>query len=164
MLKKLLMTGLLAAALAFAQRSGGGGGGGMGGESGSGGGGMGGGNVGGGMTHQTRMDRMNEMLKLNKDQKKLLKTTMDEGQKEAGPVRDQLAKTRKAIAEAVAGGNQEQVTSAVNAYAAAEAQMATIELKAFAKIYPALDKEQQQGGAQLYAMMTGVFKGKNWNE
>ena len=164
MLTKLLLTGLLATTLVFAQR---GGGGGMGGDSmGGGGGGMsgGGGGMGGGMTHQTRMDRISDMLKLNKDQKKLLKTTMDEGQKEAAPVRDQLAKTRKAIAEAVAAGNPDQVTAAVNACAAAEAQMTVIELKAFARIYPALEKEQQQGGAQLYAMMVGIFKDKNWNE
>ncbi len=164
MIKKLLMTGLLAATLALAQRGGGGGGGG-GGMGGGGGEGMGGGmGGGGGMSRMSRMDMISEMLKLNKEQKKLLKTTFDEGQKSANPVREQLAKGRKAIAEAVAGGNQDQINSAVNNYAAAEAQMATIELQAFAKIYPALEKDQQQHGGQLFAMMNGIFKNKNWNE
>ncbi|SPE42863.1 conserved exported hypothetical protein [Candidatus Sulfopaludibacter sp. SbA3] len=163
MIKKLLLTGLLATTLVFAQRGGGGGGGGggMGGE--GGGGGMGG-MSGGGMARPTRMDQINDALKLNKDQKKLLKTTLDDGQKEAAPVRDQLAKGRKAIAEAVAGGNQDQINAAVNAYAAAKAQMATIELKAFAKIYPALEKDQVQRSGVLYNMMAGIFSGKNWNE
>jgi hypothetical protein len=116
------------------------------------------------MAHVTRLDQINNMLKLNKDQKKLVKTTLDDGHKSAGPVREQLAKSRKAIAEAVAAGGQEQIDTAVNTYAAAEAQMATIELQAFAKIYPALEKDQQQHGAQLFAMMNGIFKGKNWNE
>jgi hypothetical protein len=158
MIKKLLLTGLLASTLVFAQRGGGGGGGGMGDNT------MSGGGMGGGLPRQTRMDRISDALKLNKDQKKLVKTTLDDGQKEAGPVRDQLAKGRKAIAEAVAGGNQDSINSAVNAYAAAEAQMATIELRAFAKIYPSLEKEQVQRSGELYAMMAGIFKGKNWNE
>ncbi|MDR3703357.1 MAG: hypothetical protein P4L56_27160 [Candidatus Sulfopaludibacter sp.] len=160
MLTKLLITGLLATTLVFAQRGGGGGGGGgMGGES---MGGMGGG--GGSMVRVNRMEMITDMLKLNKDQKKLVKTTLDEGQKSAAPVREQLAKGRKAIAEAVASGSQDSINSAVNNYAAAEAQMATIELQAFAKIYPALEKDQQQHGGQFFAMMNGIFKGKNWNE
>lgn len=161
MLRKLLFTGLLATTLAFAQR----GGGGMGGDSGMGGGSMGGGGgMGGGMTRPTRMDQIDEMLKLNKDQKKLLKTTMDEGQKEAAPVRDQLAKNRKAIAEAVAAGSQDSISAAVNAYAVSEAQMAVIELKAFSKIYTSLEKEQQQHVGQFYNMIGGIFRGKTWNE
>jgi len=160
MLTKLMIGGLLASTLVFAQRGGGGGGGGMGGES------MGGmsGPAGGSMVRISRMEMITDMLKLNKDQKKLVKTTLDEGQKDAAPVREQLLKGRKAIAEAVASGSQESINTAVNNYAAAEAQMAAIELQAFAKIYPALEKDQQQHGGQFFAMMNGIFKGKNWNE
>ena len=162
MVTKLLLTGFFATTLMFAQR---GGGGGMDAEEGVGGGRGGRGNMGAQlMAVPSRMDILTQALKLTKDQRKLVKTTMDDGQKEAGPVREQLAKGRKAIAQAVAGGNQEQVTSAVNAYATAEAEMTTIELKAFAKIYPALEKDQRQRGGQLYGMMAGIFKGKNWNE
>jgi hypothetical protein len=42
--------------------------------------------------------------------------------------------------------------------------MVTIELKAFAKIYSGLDSEQKQKSAPLFQMMSGIFKGKNWNE
>jgi Spy/CpxP family protein refolding chaperone len=159
MLKKILLTGLLAAAVALAQRGGGGGsGGGMGGES---MGGMGG----GGFARVDRLDTISGMMKLTKDQKKMVKSTLDEGQKEAAPVRDQLAKTRKAIAEAVVAGGQDGLAAAVNSHAAAEAQMVTLELKAFAKIYPTLDKEQQQGARDFYSrILPGMFKGKSWNE
>jgi len=160
MLKKILLTGLLAAAVALAQRGGGGGGsgGGMGGES---MGGMGG----GGYARVDRLDTITSMMKLSKDQKKMVKSTLDEGQKEAAPVRDQLAKDRKAIAEAVLAGGQDGLATAVKNYAAAEAQMTTIELKAFAKIYATLDKEQQQGSRDFYSrILPGMFKGKSWNE
>jgi hypothetical protein len=161
MFTKLLLTGLLASTLVFAQRGGGGGGGGgMGGGGGESMGGMGG----GGMARTNRMDMISGLLKLNKDQKKLVKTTLDDGQKQANPVREQLLKQRKAIAEAVASGNQEQLTAAINAYAATEAQMSAIELKAFAAIYPSLEKDQQQNAARFYAMMPGIFKTRNWNE
>ena len=116
------------------------------------------------MVRVNRMEMITDMLKLNKDQKKLVKTALDEGEKDAAPVREQLLKGRKAIAEAVASGSQDSINTAVNNYAAAEAQMAAIELQAFAKIYPTLEKDQQQHGGQFFAMMNGIFKGKNWNE
>jgi hypothetical protein len=159
MLKKILLTGLLVAAVALGQRGGGGGSGGKGGES------MGGMGGGGGFARVDRLDTLSTMMKLTKDQKKMVKATLDEGQKEAAPVRDQLAKTRKAIAEAVVAGGQDGLAAAVNSHAAAEAQMVTIELKAFAKIYPTLDKEQQQGARDFYSrILPGMFKGKSWNE
>src|ERR1035438_2889123 len=92
MIKRLLLSGLLAAALAFAQRGGGGGGG-------ASGGGMGGDMGGGGMPRAmpTPMERMTTALTLNKDQKKQVKTIMDDAQKEAAPVRDQMLKGRQTI-------------------------------------------------------------------
>lgn len=165
MLKKILLTGLLAAAVALAQGGRGGGGGGGGGMGGGGGERMGGMSGGGGMPRTDRLEMISNMMRLTKDQKKMVKSTLDEGQKEAGPVREQLAKARKAIAEAIAGGGQDGVTAAVNNYAAAESQMTTIELRAFSKIWPSLEKEQQQGAKQFYStLLPGIFKDKNWNE
>lgn len=160
MLSKLILAGLLTVALASAQR-GGGGGEDMGSGRGSGMeramGGMGGGG--------NRMDMWSNALKLNKEQKKTLKTAMDEGQKEANPVKEQMAKARLAIAEAVAAGKgQDEIEKLSAAFAAAEAQMNQIELTAFAKIYQSLEKDQQANVKVVYAMMPGIFKGKNWNE
>src|SRR5271157_714133 len=172
MVKKLLFSGLVAATLAFAQGGGSGGGGGMG-EEGMGGmgsrssGGMGG-DMGGGRPRMvpTPMERISELFNLNKDQKKQVKSIMDDGQKEAIPVRDQMIKGRQTIAQAVASGkSQDEIGAAIKEYAAAQTQMAQIELRAVGKIYQALDKDQQSKAAPLQAllgMVNGIFKNKNW--
>ena len=109
---------------------------------------------------------LSDYFKLNKDQKKLVKTVLDEGQKEAAPLRDEATKSRQAIAEAVtAGKGQDEIDQLVKSHAAIESQMAGIEMKAFVKIYQGLDKDQQsKAGQVLFPMMSGIFKSKNWNE
>ncbi|MGA2267634.1 MAG: hypothetical protein ABSH44_04090 [Bryobacteraceae bacterium] len=151
---RLLLAGLLATALASAQRGGGGG--------------RGGANM-PDVPIGNRADKLailSDNLKLNKDQKKLVKTTLDEGQKEAAALRDEVAKTRLAIAEAItAGKSQDEIDQLVKGHAAVESQMAGIEMKAFVKIYQELDKDQRsRAGQVLFPMMSGIFKGKNWNE
>jgi hypothetical protein len=89
---------------------------------------------------------------------------MDDAQKEANPVRDQMEKGRLAMAQAVAGGKQEDIDAASKTYATASSQMAGIEMNAFAKVYQALDKEQQAKTQPIFGMFVGIFKGKNWNE
>jgi len=104
-------------------------------------------------------------LKLNKDQKKLVKTVLDEGQKEAAPLRDEAVKSRQAIGEAVsAGKSQDEIDKLVKSQADIESQMAGVEMRAFVKIYKELDKQQQSSAQILFQMMNGIFKGKNWNE
>ena len=112
----------------------------------------------------SRMDMFSQVLKLDKDQKKQVKTTMDDAQKDATPVRDQMEKGRLAVAQAVAAGKQEEIDAAVKNYAAAESQMANIELSAFTKVFQGLDKDQQAQSPQIFPMFTGIFKGKNWAE
>jgi hypothetical protein len=152
---KLLLAGILAASLAFAQGRGGGGG------------GRGGGSNAPIMmgSHADKLAILADNLKLNKDQKKLVKTVLDEGQKEAAPLRDESAKGRLAIGEAVsAGKSQDEIDKLVKSQADVESQMAGIEMKAFVKIYQELDKDQQSKAQVLFQMMNGIFKGKNWNE
>jgi Spy/CpxP family protein refolding chaperone len=165
MIAKLLLSGILACALASAQRGGGGMGEGMGEVS-------GGGGRGGGMdipsmgsaARPSRLDRMSLALKLNKDQKKSLKTILDDGQKEANPVRDQMAKSRQAIGDAIQGSKSpDEINQLVGSEAVLETQMAQIELKAFADIYKGLDKDQQALTRSVFQMMKGIFSGKNWN-
>jgi hypothetical protein len=166
MFYKLLFTGILATSLVLAQGRGGGGMGG-GGDEGSGmGGGSRGGEAGGIQMPRVvnRMDQMSEALKLNKEQKKEVKTILDEGQKEAAPLRDQLMKSQLAIGEAIQGGkSQDDLKPLINSEAGLQAQMAGIELNAFAKIYKLLDKEQQPQTRGVFPMMKGIFDGKNWN-
>jgi hypothetical protein len=153
MITKLLLVGLLTVALLPAQRGGGGG--------------RGGGEGGGAGAPGTpsRIDMIENMLKLNHEQKRDIKSTLDQGQKDAAPLRDQIAKSELEIGEAVSAGNpQPDIDKAINNFATLEAQMATIEMKAFAKIYHTLDKEQQGRAAPVFFMMQGVFKTKNWND
>jgi Spy/CpxP family protein refolding chaperone len=113
------------------------------------------------------MERISTLLTLNKDQKKQVRSILDDGQKEAMPVRDQLLKGRQSIAQAVAAGkSQDEINAAIKDYAAAQVQMTQIEMRAFAKIFPTLDKEQQAKAADprgLFGMLNGIFKGKNWD-
>src|ERR1035437_7374473 len=135
MLTRILLAGLLASTLAFAQRGGGGGG------------GRGGSNMPGMGFTGTRLDRMSD------------------AQKEAAPIHDQMLKGHLAIAEAVAAGkSQEEVDKTVNSQAELETQMASIELHAFAKAVSVLEPDQKQRGIQMiFAMVRGAFNGKNWN-
>ena len=149
---RLLLTGILAATLASAQRGGGG-------RSGA-------SNAPVMMGNQSdKLTILSDNLKLTKDQKKLVRTVLDEGQKEAAPLRDQVAKGRQAIGEAVsAGKTQNEIDQLVQSHAAIESQMAGIEIRAFVKIYRELDKDQQTRAQILFQMMNGMFKGKNWND
>jgi hypothetical protein len=146
---RLFIIGIAISSLAFGQRGGSKGGG------------------AGPMTQQSSVDRMGQfeqILKLDKDEKKQVRSIMDDAQKDATPVRDQMLKGRLGVAQAVAGGKQDEIDGAVKSYSAVEMQMAIIEMNAFAKIYKLLDKDQQQKAPQIYAMMPGIFKGKNWNQ
>jgi uncharacterized membrane protein len=157
MTRRILLIGVLAVAVAFAQRGGGGGGG-----RGGGGGGMSGGGI--GFAATSKLDRIEAMIKLDKDQKKNLKQTFDDAQKEAMPVHEQINKARLAIGEAVAAGKgQEEIAKSLSAEAALQVQMTTIELNAFAKVVQGLDEEQQKRASQLFPMMRGLFSNKNWN-
>ena len=148
---RLLLAGILATSLASAQR-----------------GGKGGGSSPISMPMSStpnKLDVLTETFKLNKDQKKLVKTVLDEGQKEAAPLRDEVTKSRQAIGEAVsAGKSQDEIDKLVKSHADIEAQMAGIEMKAFARIFKELDKEQQPRAQTLFQMMNGIFKTKNWND
>jgi hypothetical protein len=163
MILRLLLTGILAAGFAFAQR----GGGGMGGDE----GGMGGGGRGGSsldvpnISHTpSRMDIISGFLKLDKNQKKNLKTVFDAAQKQATPIHEQIVKSRLAIGDAIQGGkSQDEVKSLLANEASLESQLTRIELDAFASVYKSLEQEQRAQTRNLFVMMKGMFDGKNWN-
>ena len=154
MVGRIILVGLLGSVLIFGQRGGGGGG----------GRGGGGGMVpAGSFGPINKLDRITDMLKLSKDQKKDLKQIFDEAQKEAVPVHEQITKARVAVGEAVVAGKQEDVAKAVDDEAKLEAQMTVLELKAFSKFAMTLEPEQQQRASGLFQMMRGMFSSKNWN-
>ena len=155
-LLRLALLGILAAAVASAQRGGGGGG----------GGGRGaGGEIPRMDAATTPFDRIAASLALSKDQKKDIKASLDETQKEAAPLRDEMTQAQLDIGEAIqAAKSQDEIDKAVNAYGLLDARMTGLEMKAFAKIYLSLDKEQQTKAGMLFMTMHGMFRGKNWNE
>jgi Spy/CpxP family protein refolding chaperone len=112
----------------------------------------------------SRMDMLERVLSLNKDQRKEVRNIMDEGQKAAAPLREQMVKGRAEVAAAVQSGKAESVDQAVKSYGELQSKMAAIELKAFAQIYKALDSDQQAKTRDVFPMMSGVFNGKNWME
>jgi uncharacterized membrane protein len=150
MLSRILLAGLAASTLVFAQW---------------GGGGRGASKMPNMSPGETRMDRLTSALKLSKDQRKGIKAAMDDAQKEATPIYELLPKSHLAIAEAIAAGkSQEEVDKAVHRRAEMETQIASIELHAFAKAVVFLEPDQKQRGIPLvFAMVRGVFGGKNWN-
>ena len=151
---RLLLAGILAATLASAQRGGGGGGRGASGAPIM----MGGGQA-------DKLSVLTDALKLSKDQKKMVKTVLDEGQKDAAPLREEAIKSRLAIGEAISTRkSQDEIDQLVKSHAALESQMAGIEMKAFVKIYQGLDKDQQPRAQVLFQLMNGIFRNKNWNE
>jgi len=116
----------------------------------------------------TKFDNMSNALNLTKDQKKAVKTMLDDGAKEAAPLRDQLSKSRLAIAEAIQNKkSQDDINPAVSASAAVATQLEKLEMSTFAKIYTSLDENQKANKnavAILFQTMNGIFRNKNWNE
>jgi len=160
MFRKILAVGVALASLGFAQRGGGGGGRGGGSEMDTGAPMM--------MAVPTKWDNISNALNLTKDQKKAVRTMLDDGNKEAASLRDQLAKTRAALADALqAKKSDDEIKQTVDAYAAVAAQMSQMEMKTFAKIVTSLDENQKANRAGLaivFNTMNGIFRNKNWNE
>src|SRR5689334_11952585 len=140
----VVLTGFLLATSAFAQRGGGGGG-------------RGGGDMSAGEMPRSgptnRIDMIANMLKLSKDQKNQVKSVMDESQKQANPIRDEMAKSREAIATAVEGGkSQDEVNQLVSRYSELQGQMTEIEAKSFVAIAKSLEPDQRGNLSVLFRM------------
>jgi hypothetical protein len=153
---KILSTMLLAAGLLMAQKGGGKGGGG------------GGNNMPSmGPARVEPLDQLAQMLKLNKDQKKDVRGILDETQKEVTPLRDNMIKSREQIAADVeAGKGQDEIDQAVKSYSGMEAQVTTLEAKAFGKIFSSLEADQKTNQQALVGSLNflhEVFKRKTWN-
>jgi Spy/CpxP family protein refolding chaperone len=161
MLARWLLTAMLAATLASAQR---GGGGGMDGEGSGGMRGEGGRGMGGSMPRvqrQSRFDMIADKLKLNKDQKDQVLTIFQAAMEEARPVGDQITKGREVIAGAmINGGSADEIKKMLDEYAGLAAQMTAIETKAFGKVYALLKPNQQSKAPAAFELMAGMFGGR----
>jgi len=118
---------------------------------------------------QGRLDILERAFTLTKDQKKAVKTLMDDAHKSAAPAREGLAKTRAAVAAAIqANKSAADIDAAVKSYAEQSAAMAGIEMKALADLMKALDPPQRANNAavsQAFFMMRGAFlDNKKWDD
>jgi len=165
MLVRLLLTAVLAAGLASAQR--GGGGPDQGDESVMGGGGGRGGSRGGDMgaglpqvRRQTRQEMLLDKLKLNKEQKEEATKILSAAMEKAAPARDLLTKGRMVIANAITGkASEEDIKNLLGQYTAVNATMTGIEAEAFGKLYALLKPNQQSKAPQAFELMAGMFAG-----
>ena len=136
-------------------------------QRGGGGGGRGGDDIDRGFsapTSESRLDRIGDMLHLNRDQKKSVQKICDAAQKEAEPLREQIGASRVKIAEAMVNQNsQAQIDPLLATHGTLLAQMTGVELRAFAQIVETLKEDQKKRLAPLLNMMTGMFSGPNWN-
>jgi Spy/CpxP family protein refolding chaperone len=118
---------------------------------------------------QTRLNILESGFKLNKDQKKAVKTVLDEAHKSAAPVRAALTRTHAAIAAAIQSNkSQEEIDAAVNEYAQQAAAMTALEMQALAQVLQTLDQEQRANGAGVrsaFFLMRGIFlDNKRWDD
>jgi Spy/CpxP family protein refolding chaperone len=162
MLQKLLLAGLLAGAMAYAQdatngQMGGMGGGGRGGRGSQ----MGGEEGMGGMPRakrQSKTDQIADKLKLNKEQKEQMLTIFSAAREKATPVRDQMEKQRAEIAGAMINGKTgDELQKLLADYSATAAQMTGVEAEAYGKIYATLKPNQQKNAGQAFDLMAGLF-------
>lgn len=158
MFKKLFIIGLAFATISLAQKGGGGNKGGSTDPS----GGF------GPAAAPTRLDNIAMTLNLNKDQKKAVKTILDDGAKEAAPLREQISKSRVAVGEAIESKkSDEELKDVAHTSSDLSTKLTQLELNTFAKVFAALDdtqKKNMQALGHVLVLMNNIYHTKNWNE
>jgi len=113
---------------------------------------------------RTRLERFTEMLRLNKEQESGTKKIFDAAQKEASPLRDEIQKSRTAIAVAIMKKQpQAEIDQLVNNYGTLVGQITAIELKAFGSLVETLSPDQQKRVGPVFQQMAGMFSNRDWN-
>jgi hypothetical protein len=122
-------------------------------------------NFGGGLPpSENKLDRIGDLLHLNREQKKSVQQIFDAAQKEAAPLREQIDASRVGVATAMVNQKpQTEVDQLLTAHGALLAQMTGVELRAFAQVVAMLNEDQRKRLGPLLALMSGMFSGRNWN-
>jgi Spy/CpxP family protein refolding chaperone len=156
MLRRLLVAGLLSAILAWPQ--------------GKRGPANGNGDMGApvGPPAQTRFDNIANTLNLTKDQRKTVRTILEDGAREATPLREQIGKSRITVGEAIAAGkSEEELKQVARSSSDLAAQLTELELKTFAKVFAVLEdfqKKDPQTLGRALLLMNNMYHSKNWDE
>lgn len=166
MFAKILFSGIALAAVALAQGQYGGGGGGEGPPGGGRGGSHGdlSGDMGPGFgrarpeAKESKADQVANRLKLNGDQRSEYNTILESTQKDAGPIIQQLQKSRQDLANALINGKSDaEIAPLKQALHDAEFQMTGVEVKTFQKIVALLKPNQVSKAPEAFDLMAGIF-------
>jgi hypothetical protein len=132
-----------------------------------GGGGRGGQDTGpafGAPSGDTKLDRIGDLLHLSREQKKNVEQIFDAAQKEAAPLREQIATSRENIATAMIDQkSQQEIDPLLASHGTLLAQMTGVELRALAQVVGILKEDQRKRIAPLLNFMNGMFTNRNWN-
>ena len=134
----------------------------------------GGGRGGGGMPsgengyQYSRLEILANGFDLTKDQKKTVKTLLDDAHKGAAGTRDALLAAHAALGAAItANKGQSEIDAAVKEYAHQAAAMSALEMKTLAQLIEQLDPEQranQSAVRSAFFLMRGIFLDpKKWD-
>lgn len=115
-----------------------------------------------------RLDILTNLLSLDGNQKREIRTWLDAAHKAQADTRKGLADTRLALLDAIrAGGDQAAIDTAAAAYAAHVTAMADAEMAVLAQILLRLSPEQrgdQQAVSTAFLLMRGIFvDNRRWN-
>jgi Spy/CpxP family protein refolding chaperone len=115
-----------------------------------------------------RFENIANSLSLNKDQRKTVRAILDDGAKQAAPIRQQLSKSRIAVGEAiVANKSESELKQVAKTSSDLDVQVSQIEIGAFAKTFAVLDAIQKKDMRALglaLSLMNGMYHIKNWTE
>ena len=104
-------------------------------------------------------EKIIDKLKLDgKTQAPEVRLLFMDASREAAPIGQKMLELRQRLINLELQKKPEEIAPAVEAYAAAAAEMAAIEARTFAKIYALLKPNQQQNAAQAFAIMGGMFQ------
>jgi hypothetical protein len=131
------------------------------------GGGSGGGGEFGGFP-LSRFQILSNDFALNKDQKKSVKTLLDDAHKGAAGTRDALLAAHAALGAAIAANKgQAEIDAAAKEYGRQAAAMSALEMKTLAQLLLQLDAEQrgnQSAVRSAFFLMRGIFlDAKKWD-
>jgi hypothetical protein len=115
-----------------------------------------------------RFENIANALNLNKDQRKTVRTILDDGAKDAAPLRDQISKSRIVVGEAIgANKGEDELKQVAKTSSDLAVQLTLLELKTFGKVVGALDdtqKKDMRSVGRVLLLMNGMYHNKNWNE
>ena len=156
MIRRVFMTAVLTALLAsLASAQGGGGGGRMGGGGGMGGGGVMGGGRMGGRQQVDKSEVLATEFKFTPAETVAVNAIMDDAQKQADPIVQQIGSRKKELLDTLADGKD--ASDLMKQLASLNAQMLNVEVDAFTKTLAKLDAKQKSKAPKLFELMAGMF-------